>query len=155
MKIADLHPRLLGSWRGDNRLWLSGPTSPELVSASRLVIAPAAHGAFTTLTYTWAFKGAEQEGVMLVGNANDAETASAAWVDSWHMSAKVMACHGTVDDSGAISVLGSYEAPPGPDWGWRITINEPAPGQLRLVMHNISPDGQAELAVQGDYTRAE
>jgi hypothetical protein len=153
MKITDLHPRLLGEWTGDNRLWLD-PTKPERVSASRLVIAPAAKGTFITLTYGWEFEGTGHEGLLLVGNANDAEIATCAWADSFHTAGKVMAFHGTVDDSGAISVLGSYEAPPGPDWGWRITINVPAPGQLRIVMHNITPEGEAMLAVQGDYRRA-
>ena len=153
MKIVDLHSRLLGSWSGDNRLWLD-PTKPERVSASRLVIAPVAKGTFITLTYDWAFDGTEHEGMLLVGNANEAEEASLGFVDSFHTAGKVMLFRGTVDDSGAISVLGSYEAPPGPDWGWRITVNEPAPRQLRIVMHNITPEGEAMLAVQGDYTRA-
>src|SRR5688500_9674809 len=122
MKITELQPRLLGGWTGTNRLWMEGPSSPELASASRLTIAPAAKGKFITLSYSWVYEGTEQEGLMLVGNQNDDEAASAAWVDSWHMGAKVMACNGTVDDSGAIIVLGSYEAPPGPDWGWRITV---------------------------------
>jgi hypothetical protein len=152
VKVTELHPRLLGEWSGTKRLWM-GPGSPELASASRLTIAPVAKGKFITLSYRWAYEGAEQEGLVLVGNQNDDEAASAAWVDSWHMSGKVMACNGTVDDNGAIIVLGSYEAPPGPDWGWRITINEPGPGMLRIVMHNITPEGEAELAVQADYQR--
>jgi len=153
VKITELHSRLLGDWTGNNRLWLEGPAGPALASATHLTIAPAAKGKFISFNYTWVFDNTEQEGLLVVGNDNDREAASAAWVDSFHMSGKVMACHGTVDDSGAIIVVGSYEAPPGPDWGWRITVNQPAPDALRIVMHNISPAGDADLAVQGDYER--
>jgi hypothetical protein len=51
-------------------------------------------------------------------------------------------------------MLGSYAAPPGPDWGWRITIRSASPAEFQIVMHNISPDGQEDLAVQIDYARS-
>jgi hypothetical protein len=69
------------------------------------------------------------------------------------MGDKVMACRGAVSNRGEISVLGSYAAPTGPDWGWRIVITPDEGQSLRIVMFNISPDGQEELAVETDYTR--
>jgi len=53
--------------------------------------------------------------MLIAGNANAEEAASAAWVDSWHMSGKLMACQGTIDSAGTIMLRGAYEAPPGPD----------------------------------------
>ncbi len=55
-----------------------------------------------------------------------------------------------MDDKGAVRVKGSYAAPSGPDWGWQITI-EPGQGSWRLVMHNVTPAGEAFLAVETVY----
>ncbi len=69
-----------------------------------------------------------------------------------------MLCEGDIQPDGAARVKGSYAAPPGPDWGWRITIKPPinAPGSgesFRMTMHNITPDGEEMLAVEAAYTR--
>ena len=153
MKLTELHDRLLGEWTGTSHLWLSPPPNPSLPSESRMSVKSKANGKFLALTYSWSYEGVEQKGLLLVGNANKAETASAAWVDSWHQGSSVMQCKGQVNESGVISLLGSYPAPPNPDWGWRFTITPTAQNQLRITMHNISPAGTEELAVQADYTR--
>jgi len=74
-------------------------------------------------------------------------------VDSWHMSGKVMSLKGGIDKDCGISLLGSYEVPPGPDWGWRNAIKQASANDLLIIMHNISPERKEELAVQADYTR--
>ena len=91
--------------------------------------------------------------MLIAGNANAEEAASAAWVDSWHMCGKLMACQGTIDPAGTIMLHGAYEAPPGPDWEWTIEVSQPAPDTLRIVMCNFAPGGDAEMAVQADFTR--
>lgn len=100
----------------------------------------------------WSFKEEEHEGFLLIGSGKAEGVATAAWVDSFHMSEKIMACEGTVDEHGCVSVLGSYEAPPDPDWGWRIEV-VPEGKSLRIIMHNISPDEQEVLAVRATYER--
>lgn len=69
------------------------------------------------------------------------------------MSDKVMTCTGALDSSNRINVRGSYAASPGPVWGWRIGI-EFGTGSMRVVMHNIWPEGKEELAVEMDYGHA-
>jgi hypothetical protein len=69
------------------------------------------------------------------------------------MSGRLLMCSGGVDASGAVAVTGSYQAPPGPDWGWRIELSMPAPDSLCMRMFNIEPDGSEELAVQADFVR--
>jgi hypothetical protein len=64
----------------------------------------------------------------------------------------IMNFTGTCDEQGTVRVLGSYAAPPGPDWGWRIEI-EPAAGSWTLRMFNITPDGQEVLAVEATLSR--
>ena len=63
------------------------------------------------------------------------------------------ACQGTPEMDGSISVRGTYAAPPGPDWGWRIVLGPHDGAALHLQMYNISPDGTEEVAVHAEYTR--
>jgi hypothetical protein len=118
-----------------------------------LSVAPVAKGKFLSLTYTWSHEEVAQEGLILLGYDDKQEIATAAWVDSWHMSSKIMACQGKIDEQGAIDLRGSYEAPPGPDWGWRIVITPKSGSGLQIVMYNITPEGAEDLAVQADYKR--
>ena len=48
---------------------------------------------------------------------------------------------------------GRYEDPAGPEWGWGSTVRSGSAGELQIVMNNISPEGQEDLAVQADYQR--
>ena len=64
-----------------------------------------------------------------------------------------MASAGTTPDDTRLSVRGTYAAPPGPDWGWRIDVT-PAGDTLRVVMYNVWPQeqgGKEELAVEAEY----
>jgi hypothetical protein len=109
-------------------------------------------GRFVRIDYDWAYRRTPQQGSLLIGHEADAAAATAHWVDTWHMGDKVMVCRGAVEPDGPISVRGSYAAPLGPDWGWR-TVVTPGAQRLRLVMHNITPEGQEELAVDAQYSR--
>ena len=151
MKLAALHSQLLGDWLGESRLWMN-PAEPPLVSPTTLTAAATAQGKFLTLAYTWVFEGKPQDGLLLVGDNNKETIASAGWVDSFHQSGKVMQCLGRVEDSG-FAVSGHYPAPPGPDWGWRLSVNASAGGELIFEMHNVPPGGDAELAVRAIYQR--
>jgi Protein of unknown function (DUF1579) len=69
------------------------------------------------------------------------------------MSDKPMKSEGPAS-SESVDVRGSYAAPPGPDWGWRTVIETAGTDSFRMVMHNVSPDGQEYLAVDAEYHRA-
>jgi len=153
MKLTELHERLLGNWTGTKRLWMVPPPDPPAVSAAALAVTPVARGRFLALAYAWSFEGRAQEGLIVIGNDNDAETATAAFVDSFHMGDRIMQCTGTVDAGGVASVLGHYAAPPGPDWGWRIAVSPSGAAGLRIAMFNIAPDGTEFPAVLADFTR--
>jgi len=79
--------------------------------------------------------------------------ATVAWIDSWHNGDRLMLCQGSLSVAGALSVKCSYSAPPGPDWGWRITLESPSNDAWRLVMHNITPQGDEQLAVEALFQR--
>jgi hypothetical protein len=121
-------------------------------SASDLTVTPVAFGRFVRLDYTWACRGEPQEGSLLVGLEPRGSELSGHWLDSWHNGHRVMTCAGDLAKGEKLSLLGSYPAPPGPDWGWRIELT-PAPERLRLTMFNVAPGGREELAVAGVYAR--
>jgi hypothetical protein len=112
-----------------------------------------AMGCFLSVRYTWQFEGDPQEGLLLLGWEGARGPVQAAWVDSWHNGDRMMLCRGETGASGGASVLGSYPAPEGPDWGWRVAV-EPGPGDsLRIAMFNIPPGIEEMLAVEGVYSR--
>ena len=69
-----------------------------------------------------------------------------AWLDSWHMARQVMTCECETNDEMA-TLSGSYAAPPGPDWGWRIEVDLRDPEHLTLRMFNVPPAGDEVIAV--------
>ena len=153
MSMPARFSRLSGEWKGTKRLYLGGESGPEKTSASRMTIAKAARGCFELLDYTWKYEGSPHEGLLVLGYDDKQNAATAAWADSWHMSQKIMYCEGTIDAAGVMIVTGSCEAPPGPDWLWRIAISTDGQDTMRIVMHNVSPQGNAELAVDADFVR--
>ncbi|MEO8103148.1 MAG: DUF1579 family protein [Betaproteobacteria bacterium] len=144
---------LSGEWKGTKRVYLSGASGPEKLSASRMTIAKAARGTFLLLDYTWKFEADSHEGVLLLGYDDSQRAATAAWGDSWHMNRKVMHCTGEIDGDGVFNVRGSYEVRPGPDLGWRIALKVIDANSITLVMHNIAHRGTEELAVQAEFAR--
>jgi hypothetical protein len=150
--IADLLS-LAGQWAGTYRL-IVDPAEPARVSSSTASVAPVAGARFVRLDYDWEEKGRRQDGSLLVGYEKERGIVTAVWVDSWHMGNKLMVCEGTVEAGGTVEVQGSYEAPPGPDWGWRTVFGPGPDGTLRLVMYNVSPDEKEDLAVEAVYHRA-
>ena len=83
-------------------------------SPSKLFVKPVAGESFVQFDYDWSYEGEEQAGLLLFGY-DDENVVSAAWVDSFHMSTKIMSCAGRAAD-GSADLSGSYAAPPGPDW---------------------------------------
>jgi hypothetical protein len=120
-------------------------------------VTPVLGGRFVRLDYTWGCQGKPQEGSLLLGFDPDAETVTAHWIDTWHMSDKAMVCSGPRPAAETLAVTGAYAAPPGPDWGWRIEVTPEAGHRLRLVMWNLWPasqGGREELAMAATYTPA-
>ena len=154
MSLPARFASLSGEWKGTKCLYLNGESGPVQSSVSRLTIAKAARETLLLLDYTWKYESDPHEGVLLLGYDEPQNTASAAWGDSWHMSRRIMHCTGAIDDHGVFNVRGSYQAPPDADWGWRIALTIHAADSIEIVMHNISPDGNEDLAVRAEFARA-
>lgn len=156
MKLSAALIACAGRWKGTSTL-----SDPEYgideVAATTADVVPLLGGRFVRIDYTWSYRGEPQEGMLLIGADPARARWTTHWIDSWHMGHLVMACDGPagggVAASGSVSVRGSYAAPPGPDWGWRIDVT-PGPDALLVAMYNISPDGPETLAVESRYTRS-
>jgi uncharacterized protein DUF1579 len=145
---------LTGRWRGKYRLIVE-PGEHARESESTAVVAPVAGGRFVRIDYVWGEREKPQDGSILFGRDRERGVVTALWVDSWHMSDKVMTCEGLADDAGSLEVRGSYAAPPGPDWGWRTVVETAEEDALRMLMYNGTPEGQEALAVEAIYQRAD
>ncbi|HEX9952961.1 MAG TPA: DUF1579 family protein [Rubricoccaceae bacterium] len=142
-----------GLWRGTNRLHDPTTGAPADTPATA-VVTPVVGGRFWRIAYTWIYQDRPQEGELFVGYQAEAGVATVHWADTWHTSDTVMACEGTAGDDGVVDVAGSYPAPSGPDWGWRIVVEPVGRESLRVVMHTVSPEGEVYPAVETTYEPA-
>ncbi len=150
--VLELLRSSAGEWRGASIL--QDPESgihEECLSTA--TVTPLLGGKFVRLDYTWSYRDKPQEGSLLVGADAKAGLVTVHWIDSWHMGTKVMACTGTLPNGRTLGVRGTYAAPPGPDWGWRIDITPDERSKLGILMFNVTPDGQEAEAVRATYSR--
>jgi Protein of unknown function (DUF1579) len=151
MNILETLTARSGNWQGTSQLQDPHTNAPE-DSHSTLTITSILKGRFIRIDYTWAYQGIPEEGMLLIGYEEKTNTITANWADTWHQNT-LMICQGTSEENDSISVKGSYAAPPGPNWGWRIAIQWPDKQSFRMVMYNSTPEGQEELAVDAKYIR--
>jgi hypothetical protein len=142
--VHNLLRQMEGEWEGPASTWFEpGPPSDE--STWRGSIKRVLGDRFLMHTYEGSIQGKALEGVMLIGVHLKTGVAQMTWIDSFHNGTAMMHCEGEPIENG-ISVLGSYIAPPGPNWGWRTTLVLESDLSLRITMTNIPPEGQGEPA---------
>ncbi|MDB4879789.1 MAG: hypothetical protein JWL60_1235 [Gemmatimonadetes bacterium] len=151
MRVPASMEHLVGEWTGTKRLWLAAGL-PSLDSAGTARVSRVGGGHFLSVSYEWVHEGTGQEGLLLLQCNEGKHAGEASWVDSFHMSGSIMMLRGQYA-GGILNVLGSYPAPPGPDWGWRIIVDASDPARLRILMDNVSPAGQSDRAVEAEFTR--
>jgi hypothetical protein len=148
---ATLLRPLTGDWQATNHLWFM-PGTPAFESHTTLTVAPALGDFVTLLRYTWSHDGTPHEGVMLVRDAADSPP-EIVWLDSFHTGRKFMTLGAGTRSGTVLTGTGSYAAPEGPDWGWRVELHAESDGALLVRHYNILPDGLEALAIEARYTR--
>jgi hypothetical protein len=151
MAIYPALTALVGRWTGDNTVWLEPGTDPLRSSASAEVSLEA-EGQALCLRYAWAEGGKPQSGILLLVGDAAMNAWAGSWTDSWHFAHQLMDCRGS-GDGNAVSVRGTYAAPPGPDWGWRLVLEAGDADRCTLRMYNSTPDGHEALAVETPLAR--
>jgi uncharacterized protein DUF1579 len=152
MSALDTLLKAAGRWRATYKLRDPG-NSLSADSESTATVTSVLSGRFARIDYTWADKGKPQEGSLLVGWEKNSGVVTMSWVDTWHNSDRIMVSTGVAAADGGLDARGSYSAPPGPDWSWR-TVLSVTDDTLSMVMFNVSPEGQEDVAVEALYTRA-
>lgn len=164
MKLTEMLAPFAGAWTGSNRLWtMPGEEAEE--SAATATVSFSGQGKFVELRYTWATDGDPEDGLIVLRELRGG--VQAVWGDSWHTPDGFYLWNGEIVGSdraglqterdaltgGLVSIRGSYPAPTGPDWGWRIELDLRQNDRLQMRMVNITPDDQEMLAVQAVYSR--
>jgi hypothetical protein len=142
---------LAGGWTGTHYLWLR-PDEEPTASVSMAEIGTAAGGNFLTVAYEWAEDG-PQDGLILLNQQAAEGDPNSVWLDSFHTAPGLMLMRSSMGEDGIAVLDGSYAAPPGPDWGWRIVIDPTPTPNFHLLMFNITPGGDLFKAVEVVYTR--
>ena len=142
---------LVGEWEGPHRLWIQ-PGDLHEETVMRGTIRALLGGAFVVHDYSWSVDGEPQEGVALLGFDLRRGEFVSSWIDSWHNGTALMQMTGTATGR-PVAVVGSYDAPDGPPWGWRIEYDARPPDRLTITHYNITPDGAEAKAVEVEYSR--
>ena len=152
MNVPEDLEKFIGNWKGNYRLHLSWIPESPFESETKALIDFTAKGRFLKIEYDWIYENENQEGLLLIGSEKNSDEARAFWIDSWHMSDKFMSCDGHFSDN-SILMKGFYEVPNHPDWGWRIEIHFESESSFKIVMYNVSPENEEDLAVEAEYAR--
>lgn len=126
---------------------LSGTNGFRLMPAEPLATRPAigtarsaAAGDGLVLDYRWEHpQDGPQEGVLLVGSAEEDGTVRAAWIDSWHQHPGPMVLAGTAVGAQHVTLAASYAG----EWGWQIELS--VTDAVEVVMRNVVPASALEL----------
>jgi hypothetical protein len=129
------------------------PENPLRETVSQASVELTTRGRFLKIEYDWTFDETPQEGLLLVGDEVTSDLVKAFWIDSWHLSDKFMVSEGNRSRSGALSLKGFYTVPDHPDWGWRTVFEPENEDSFRIVMYNVSPEGEETPAVEMEYKR--
>ena len=142
---------LVGRWSGRDRVWFEPSTIANECDAS-LVVRPTLGGRGMVLESTWSMGDEEQfTTLLLVAVAPGHE---GVLIDTFHTGGVPMALTPSPSPDGdlLVDVAGSYDGG-GAQWGWRVTLCLVDHDHLVIEAHNVSPEGDAALAVRTEHTR--
>lgn len=137
----------LGNWTGTKKLWLA-PGEQCRECDINVTVSETALGRCAVITYDWVFEGERQEGLLVFNSDSGKGNVQTAWVDSFHNANGIMLLKGRFTDLETIDVMGSYKAPTGPDWGWRIVLNKTDENTIKILNYNVTPGGEEMLAIE-------
>lgn len=153
MNLPENFQQLAGNWSGINRLhlpWIED--APLKESKSEASVKTVAGKNYVQIEYDWVFDGQKQDGVLMFGFEKNSEIVNAVWIDSWHQTADFMPSKGKGKNR-KITFKGFYKVPDHPDWCWRTDVEIESKDSFKIIMYNVSPEGNESLAVEMFFSR--
>lgn len=135
---------LAGTWTGTNSLYFQPGVLAEQSTCTATMRLLGA-GPALVHEYRWTFEEVEHEGLALLSVSDGRLQGS--WVDTFHTAGTLMSLD-PVDGAEGIVLQGTYAVPDSADWGWRIQWNKPSATEMAVTMWNVSPEGEAAVAVE-------
>lgn len=128
-------------WTGQGELWLDPLGNEAMLCDCKIEVGEA------EIRYHWSYEGKPQTGKLALRQGG------ADFSDTFH-SPTAMAFRAAASSWCLVDVHGTYPAPEGPPWGWRITLSHRPTGELVLQMTNVTPWGEEGRAVRMICKRA-
>ena len=134
-----LLPDSVGTWVGTNGFRLM-PDDPLAEFPARMTVITGAGGHLTSVAYSWQHPDdGPQDGLLIIGRADENGSLVALWGDSWHQKPAPMIISGS-----QVTVRNlEFEAEYGGGWRWRIILDATDDERLRMEMHNVIPADSA------------
>jgi hypothetical protein len=143
-----LLPNSAGSWVGTNGFRLM-PGDPLVEFPALLTVTTAAGGHLTSVAYSWEHPDdGAQDGLLVIGSADEDGSLVAMWGDSWHQKPAPMMLSGSRGTDATLELEGEY----GGGWRWRVTLDASDAQRLRMQMDNVIPAERATADIaDGPY----
>ena len=143
-----LLPTSAGSWIGTNGFRLM-PGDPLVEFPASVIVTIAAGGHLTSVAYSWEHPDdGAQDGLLVIGSADEGGSLVAMWGDSWHQKPAPMMLSGSRETDATLELEGDY----GGGWRWRVTLDAPDAESLRMQMDNVIPAERATADIpDGPY----
>ena len=151
MTPTELFQQLVGKWEGTCRTWFEpGKLADESSVAGEFVAVM--RDKFLRHLYTGSMQGKARQGEDLLAFNSVRSIFQSAWLDSFHMNYALLISEGPATERG-FSVLGHYDIPDNPPWGWRTEFDLLSDNELTISAYNIMPGEPEALAVETKYRR--
>src|SRR5215217_1130467 len=134
-----LLPNSVGTWVGTNGFRLM-PGDPLVEFPASMTVTTAAGSHLTSVAYSWQHPDdGAQDGLLVIGSANEDGSLVAMWGDSWHQKPAPMMLSGSRSTDAALQLEGDY----GGGWRWRAMFDATNADGFRMQMDNVIPAEQA------------
>jgi hypothetical protein len=143
-----LLPYSAGVWVGTNGFRLM-PSDPLVEFPASVTVTTAAGGYLTSVAYSWEHPDdGAQDGLLVIGSAEEDGSLVAMWGDSWHQKPAPMMLSGSRQTDATLQLEGDY----GGGWRWRVMLDASDAESLRMQMDNVIPAEQATADIpDGPY----
>ena len=143
-----LLPNSVGTWVGTNGFRLM-PGDRLVEFPARVTVTTAAGGHLISVAYSWEHPDdGAQDGLLVIGSADEDGSLGAMWGDSWHQKPAPMMLSGSRGTDATLELEGEY----GGGWRWRVMLDASDAQSLRMQMDNVIPAERATADIpDGPY----